>query len=253
MILRSLTKHVKDQNWFAVGIDFVIVVFGVYVGLQVQEWSDLRALEASEFQYLAELHEEISGNAKFTAGTVDAMNDVVSSGKRALDFLQSDRDCDEDCWRVLVDFFVASQAFRPAVSSTVYEEMQRLGFPKSMAVRSAVDDYYALSTTANLSIDNAPKYRVSFRELITVEAHEQLWGQCHRVEASLEYLIVDCPPAMPLESTREMLDRIRARPELLGQLRYWIGMHALWIPAFNELLEQAAQALKAIELEQTGS
>ncbi|MDP5070724.1 MAG: hypothetical protein NWQ45_07480 [Congregibacter sp.] len=253
MILRSLTKHVKDQNWFAVAIDFFIVVFGVYVGLQVQDWSDLRALEASEAQYLAELHEEISGNAKFTTGTVEAMNDVVSSGKRALDFLQSDRDCERDCWRVLVDFFVASQVFRPAVSSTVYEEMRRLGFPRSMAVRSAVDDYYALSTTANLSIDNAPKYRVSFRELITVEAHEQLWRQCHRVEASVEYLIVDCPPAMPTESTRVMLDHIIARSELLGQLQYFIGMHALWIPVYNDLLEQAAQALKAIELEQMGS
>jgi hypothetical protein len=250
MILRSLTKHVNDQNWFAVGIDFVIVVFGVYVGLQVQEWSDQRALEASETQYLTELHEEISGNAKLTTGTVEAMNGVVTSGKRALDFLQSERDCEEDCWRILVDFFIASQVFRPAVSSTVYEEMQRLGFPRSMVVRSAVDDYYALSTTANLSIDYAPKYRLSFRELIPVEAHEQLWGQCHLVEDSVEYLIADCPPAMPTESTKVILEHIRARPGLLGQLQYWIGMHALWIPVYNDLLEQAEQALKTIESEQ---
>lgn len=26
MILRRLTRHVKDQNWFAEGLDFVIVV-----------------------------------------------------------------------------------------------------------------------------------------------------------------------------------------------------------------------------------
>jgi hypothetical protein len=35
MILRSVTKRVKDQNWFAVGLDLLIVVFGVYIGLQV--------------------------------------------------------------------------------------------------------------------------------------------------------------------------------------------------------------------------
>jgi len=28
MILRSVTKHVNDQNWFAVISDLVIVVFG---------------------------------------------------------------------------------------------------------------------------------------------------------------------------------------------------------------------------------
>lgn len=29
MILRSITKHVKDQNWFTVGLDFFIVVAGI--------------------------------------------------------------------------------------------------------------------------------------------------------------------------------------------------------------------------------
>ncbi|WP_339681801.1 hypothetical protein, partial [uncultured Hyphomonas sp.] len=35
-----LTKHVKDQNWFAVGLDFLIVVIGVFVGMQVSNWND---------------------------------------------------------------------------------------------------------------------------------------------------------------------------------------------------------------------
>jgi hypothetical protein len=39
MLLRRVTKHVRDQNWFAVFIDFFIVVFGVYAGFQVTEWS----------------------------------------------------------------------------------------------------------------------------------------------------------------------------------------------------------------------
>jgi hypothetical protein len=34
MILRRLTDHVKDQNWFAVGVDFVIVVIGVFIGIR---------------------------------------------------------------------------------------------------------------------------------------------------------------------------------------------------------------------------
>lgn len=42
MILRRLTQHVKDQNWFAVGLDFVIVVTGVFIGLQASNWNDNR-------------------------------------------------------------------------------------------------------------------------------------------------------------------------------------------------------------------
>ena len=35
MLLRRVTEHVRDQNWTAVGVDFVIVVIGVFVGIQV--------------------------------------------------------------------------------------------------------------------------------------------------------------------------------------------------------------------------
>lgn len=39
MLLRSITKHVKTQNWLAVALDFVIVVVGVYLGIQVNNWN----------------------------------------------------------------------------------------------------------------------------------------------------------------------------------------------------------------------
>lgn len=68
MILRSLTKHVKDQNWFAIGLDFAIVVFGVFIGIQVANWNEARQEQALErvllvrlqrdFQQLLELDKE---------------------------------------------------------------------------------------------------------------------------------------------------------------------------------------------------
>lgn len=42
MILRRLTKHVNDQNWFAVGLDFVIVVAGILIAFQITNWSAAR-------------------------------------------------------------------------------------------------------------------------------------------------------------------------------------------------------------------
>jgi|GEM_PF-1708470 len=42
MILRRLTKHVKDQNWFAVGLDFLIVVVGILIAFQITSWNEAR-------------------------------------------------------------------------------------------------------------------------------------------------------------------------------------------------------------------
>jgi hypothetical protein len=43
VILRRITEHVKAQNWFAVAIDFVIVVVGVFIGIEVSNWNAARA------------------------------------------------------------------------------------------------------------------------------------------------------------------------------------------------------------------
>jgi len=60
MILRSITKHVRDQNWFAVGIDFFIVIVGVFIGIQVANWNEARVETEREAIYLAALREDFS-------------------------------------------------------------------------------------------------------------------------------------------------------------------------------------------------
>ena len=58
MLLRRITKHVKDQNWFAIGIDFCIVVIGVFMGIQVANWNDGLAENQREVAYLERLDKE---------------------------------------------------------------------------------------------------------------------------------------------------------------------------------------------------
>ena len=55
MLLRRITHHVKTQNWFAVGIDFAIVVVGVFIGLQVANWNASRADRAKGDDLVARL------------------------------------------------------------------------------------------------------------------------------------------------------------------------------------------------------
>ena len=42
MILRRLVDHIKNQHWTMVFLDFVIVVVGVFIGLQVNNWNQAR-------------------------------------------------------------------------------------------------------------------------------------------------------------------------------------------------------------------
>ena len=38
MILRKLANAVTDQNWFTVVLEILIVVIGIFIGLQVDDW-----------------------------------------------------------------------------------------------------------------------------------------------------------------------------------------------------------------------
>jgi hypothetical protein len=59
MILRRISEHVKAQNWFAVVLDFVIVVSGILIAFQITSWNEVRATRASERDYLERLHSDV--------------------------------------------------------------------------------------------------------------------------------------------------------------------------------------------------
>jgi hypothetical protein len=42
MILGRAVEHAKTQNWFAVMLDFLIVVMGVFVGIEAANWNQAR-------------------------------------------------------------------------------------------------------------------------------------------------------------------------------------------------------------------
>ena len=63
MRLRSLTKHIREQNWFAVALDFFIVVVGILLAFQITEWNEARDDREREYEYLVRLHEDFTASA----------------------------------------------------------------------------------------------------------------------------------------------------------------------------------------------
>ena len=58
MILRRLADSIRRQDWFTVLLEVVIVVIGVFIGIQVANWNEMRTQNALEMSYLIALHED---------------------------------------------------------------------------------------------------------------------------------------------------------------------------------------------------
>jgi len=59
MILRRLAFAFRKQDWFTVMVEIIIVVLGVFIGLQVNNWNEARQHQNSEAKYLDRFADEI--------------------------------------------------------------------------------------------------------------------------------------------------------------------------------------------------
>lgn len=107
MLLRRITQHVKSQNWFAVVIDLVIVVVGVFIGIQVANWDQVRSDKAGLAASLERLDNEVSRNIVLIDEILDHYEETaadLSKGRAALNDCSSDPDAQAALERVLFDF-----------------------------------------------------------------------------------------------------------------------------------------------------
>ncbi len=101
MILRRVIKHFRQQEWTAIALDFLIVVFGVFMGFQVQQWATRAGQRASEKLYLHRLHDEVVQLTEDRSRYVSDVqrNQVALSGAVAVLQNQTDRQIltDDEC------------------------------------------------------------------------------------------------------------------------------------------------------------
>jgi hypothetical protein len=93
MLLRRMTQHVKDQNWFAVGLDFLIVVLGVFLGLQVNNWNAARVMRADEADLLSRMVVEAEDARTEMADYLTLHNLILHDVKRLVVRLNDKADC----------------------------------------------------------------------------------------------------------------------------------------------------------------
>ena len=98
MILRRLAHAIRQQNWFTVVLEVAIVVLGILIGLQVDDWNQQRLERASDqralhlfIDELQLMQEEAAIDLKYvteslqdlSAGTETALKCNANDGERA--------------------------------------------------------------------------------------------------------------------------------------------------------------------------
>ena len=82
MILRRIIEHVNAQHWTAIVIDFVIVVVGVFIGIQVSNWNEDRATDREAAVFAERLKADLRVEAWTYELNVSYYGQVLANARR---------------------------------------------------------------------------------------------------------------------------------------------------------------------------
>ena len=60
MLLKRINSHIKKQDWLAVSLDLVVVIFGIFIALQATDWNNERLNKIEEDKYLTRLFDDFT-------------------------------------------------------------------------------------------------------------------------------------------------------------------------------------------------
>jgi len=145
MLLRRMTEHVRDQNWFAVGLDFFIVVTGVAFAFQLTTWGQERAAQARAQTSLFQLYEEAEEATAFFINNVREHDQYLELQDRVIAALYNGTTDDLNPRMVQSGLFAIG--FYPTMSPPrrVYDELGGAGLLREInapEALNAVSEYY---------------------------------------------------------------------------------------------------------------
>jgi hypothetical protein len=180
MRLRHITKHVEDQNWTAVFLDFVIVVVGVFIGIQVSNWNDAQADVRRGAEFTEQLTADLRMEAWSYARLIRYHRDVLAEAERAVGALEGQHDLTDEA--LLISAYRATQSLNHQRNIATYEELTStgaMGLIRDAALRNTAVRLYTTPMFAQLEQESVGSaYRAHFRMSLPNHVQDSLGRNC---------------------------------------------------------------------------
>ena len=230
MIPRRISEHVKAHDWFAVFIDFAIVVIGVFIGTNVTDWNDARKEHARSTAYTERLLGDLRAEYEYSLALRDYARDTLEASLAAFAGLTGSDQADEK--RILVNAFRAGQYNWYERRRAVFDELvasSSLQLIRDGALRETAIVYYSQSGRLFdlLQTQGADsEYLRLFGRLVDPEVRIALRTDCGDRESApragavgLLDIGYDCSLSVDDAAVAKAVAALRGDPELLPALR----------------------------------
>ena len=228
MILRRLTQSLKEQNWTAIVIEFVLLVTGVFLGIQVSNWNADRELRKKSAVFTERLAADLRVEAWGYEYLIEYNKDVLANAQRALDSLTGDRPLSDE--QFVIAAYRASQYESQDRRRATYDELVStgtIGLITDQKLRDRAIFVYA-TTLIDQTMEEGKQseYRLIFRRTLSAQVQHELLEACgDHIIPPLDYagivhsLDYPCTLDLPAQKIRAAAQALRSREGLESALR----------------------------------
>jgi hypothetical protein len=145
MILRKLADAISQQNWFTVVLEVLIVVVGIFIGLQVDGWNEARKDRVREIEYLQRIDAELEQDIAVFEHGVTLARQRGEYAQLILDALANPDTVRRQPTEFVRALVWAGLTYSPIVSDHTFEEIKSAGelaIIGDPALRIAITEYY---------------------------------------------------------------------------------------------------------------
>jgi len=244
MILRRIAAAFHRQDWSTVGVEIIIVVLGVFLGIQMANWNDARIDEGRARAYLERIGLDLDADLATLADRKRFWGEVSRYGEIGLRYAQTGSAEGASHWAVLLAYFQASQVAEFITNQATYDELRSAGdleLITSLNIRNELARYYNFGAAA--TVVERPAYRERVRGIIPMDIQAYIWDSCYESNQAGFQRMLECASPVGEEAARAVVDTLADNSLLMEQLRYWMStMHVAQLIANDRVA--GATALK---------
>lgn len=254
MVIRRIREHVAGHNWFAVGIDLAIVVLGVIIATQGNNWNEARLERTKAHAYRERLIADLRQNERQMRQKQDYYSAVLTHATAALGAF--DRPASELGEQFLIDASQATQIYSAQPRRFTYDAMVGAGDLELLGeLGDRIGTYYVMLDNTAYLAGQYPPYRERFRREIPYDVEMPIRQSCSdiNVENARGILQTSLPATCSIGLDKTIVARgvarLRAAPELDRDLSRYVFFLRQVIGFFKEGEKRARDLRQAVERE----
>jgi hypothetical protein len=232
MIGRRVIGHLKNQHWTAFGVELVIVVLGIFIGLQVSNWNQGRTVDQQAAKFAERLKSDLREEDWAYQLQITYNREVLANAQRAASALEGTTTMSDES--LLICAYRATQYKQRLRRRSTYDEListGTIGLIRDQTLRDTAMRVYNMPTIDNTVREGMQsRFREAFRMSVPNDVQRALAKQCgdHYIETgdyaaiagSLDYT---CTTGLPEQAIGEAAKALRSNPNLLPALRLRIA------------------------------